>query len=51
MKASSAGCKTEQVYMIIRHGTRFAGRDEIDAMERVLPSVQNAIVGNSEAGK
>ena len=37
--------------MLIRHGTRFAGRDEVDAMKRTLPHLQRAIFETSSASK
>ena len=37
--------------MVIRHGTRYAGRDEIDTMKNVLPIVQKAIISDPQAGK
>ncbi|OAD62582.1 Multiple inositol polyphosphate phosphatase 1 [Eufriesea mexicana] len=43
-------CKPIQIWMLIRHGTRYPGKHEIRDMKHKLPKLQRKIIENHENG-
>ena len=41
-------CKPVQIWMLIRHGTRNPGKDQIKSMKHNLPKLQSSIIENHE---
>ena len=46
-----SGCKPRLLYMLIRHGTRYPGPDEIEAMQDHLPGLRAALLNQGPNSK
>ncbi|KOC61016.1 Multiple inositol polyphosphate phosphatase 1 [Habropoda laboriosa] len=46
-----SNCEPVQIWMLIRHGTRYPGKDEIKKMQKKLPKLQRKIIANHKKDK